>query len=186
MRNRLAWRTALLLCTLPLALAPPRPAMALDLAGTAWAAAAAPHGLDPTLLYAIGLMESGRPRDGGLAPWPWTLYLPGRGGVFLADRAQALSTLQANKAGAVDVGLMQVNLRWHGHRVARPEDLLEPARNLEIAASILAEALAGTPDDLELGVGRYHNPGERRARAYGRTVLTIRERLHQLTSGARP
>ena len=90
--------------------------MALDLAGTAWAAAAAPYALDPTLLYAIGLMESGRPRDGGLAPWPWTLYLPGQGGVFLTSRAQALSTLRANLGTAVDIGLMQVNLRWHGHR----------------------------------------------------------------------
>ena len=75
---------AILLCLLNFALAP-RPAVALDLAGTAWAAAAAPYALDPTLLYAIGLMESGRPRDGGLAPWPWTLYLPGQGGVFLAS-----------------------------------------------------------------------------------------------------
>ncbi|MFZ1431088.1 MAG: hypothetical protein WAS21_30545, partial [Geminicoccaceae bacterium] len=46
-----------------------RPATAFDLTGTAWAEAAAPHRLDPALLYAIALMESGRPRDGGLAPW---------------------------------------------------------------------------------------------------------------------
>ena len=61
--------TAILLCLLNFALAP-RAAVALDLAGTAWAMAAAPHGHDPTLLYAIGLMESGRPREGGLAPGP--------------------------------------------------------------------------------------------------------------------
>ena len=114
---------AILLCLLNFALTP-RTAVALDLAGTAWAAAAAPYALDPALLYAIGLMESGRPRDGGLAPWPWTLYLPGQGGVFLASRAQALSTLRANLGTAVDIGLMQVNLRWHGHRVAHPEELL--------------------------------------------------------------
>src|SRR5690349_4124918 len=85
-----------------------RPVTALDLTGTAWAAAAAPHRLDPALLYAIALMESGRPRDGGLAPWPWTLWLPGQGGVFLASRDQALDTLQANIGTSVDVGLMQV------------------------------------------------------------------------------
>ena len=53
-----------------------RSAPAFDLTGTAWAEAAAPHRLDPALLYAVALMESGRPRDGGLAPWPWTLWLP--------------------------------------------------------------------------------------------------------------
>ena len=68
-------------------------------------------------------MGSGPPRDGGLAPWPWTVWLHGRGGVFLETREQALSTLRAYSAGSIDVGLMQVNLRWHGHRIASPEEL---------------------------------------------------------------
>ena len=67
-----------------------------------------------------------------------------------------------------------------------PRRAARPARNLEIAAAILAEALATSPDDLELGIGRYHHPGEQRARAYGRTVLTIQERLRQLASGVGP
>ena len=161
-----------------------RPAAAFDLTGTAWAEAAAPHRLDPALLYAIALMESGRPRDGGVAPWPWTLWLPGQGGVFLPSRDQALDALQENIGTPVDVGLMQVNLRWHGHRVGRPEELLEPRRNLEIAADILAEALATAPGDLELGIGRYHSPTEARARSYGRTVLTIWQGLRRLPPGA--
>lgn len=185
MKKRRVWRTVIMLCTLPLGLMPPS-ARALDLRGTTWSGAAAPHALDPALLYAISLMESGRPRDGGIAPWPWTLYLPGQGGVFLPDRDQALDTLRANAGAAVDVGLMQVNLRWHGHRVEELEELLDPARNIEIAADILAEALAEAPGDLELGIGRYHSHGERGARAYGSTVLTIYDRLRQFGDGERP
>ena len=185
--QELRWRrTPLFLMALTLISAVPRPVSALDLRDTAWAEAATPHDLDPGLLYAIALMESGRPREGGLAPWPWTLWLPGQGGVFLETREQALSTLSAHSAAAVDVGLMQVNLRWHGHRVASPEALLEPARNLEIAARILSEALATAPGDLELGIGRYHSPNEARARDYGRTVLTIWRGLRQLGGGAAP
>ena len=180
------WHTPLLLMALVLVPAVPRPASALDLRDTAWAEVADPYDLDPGLLYAIALMESGRPREGGLAPWPWTLWLPGRGGVFLETREQALSTLRAHSAGSVDVGLMQVNLRWHGHRIASPEALLEPERNLEIAAGILSEALATAPGDLELGIGRYHSPDEARARDYGRTVLTIWRGLQQLGGGAVP
>ncbi|MGE0147976.1 MAG: transglycosylase SLT domain-containing protein [Geminicoccaceae bacterium] len=153
---------------------------------TAWAEAASPYDLDPSLLYAIALMESGRPRAGGLAPWPWTLWLPGQGGVYLDSREQALVTLRAHSGTAVDVGLMQVNLRWHGHRVTSPEELLEPERNLAIAAVILSEALATAPGDLELGIGRYHSPDETRARDYGRTVLTIWQRLRQLGGGVAP
>ena len=176
----------LLLLALTLIFAVPRPVAALDLRDTAWAEVATPYDLDPALLYAIALMESGRPRAGGLAPWPWTLWLPGQGGVFLETREQALFTLRAHSAAAVDVGLMQVNLRWHGHRVANPEELLEPERNLEIAAGILSEALATAPGDLELGIGRYHSPNEARARDYGRTVLTIWRGLRQLGGGAAP
>ena len=184
--QRFRWRrTPLLLLALTLIFAVPRPVAALDLRDTAWAEAAAPYDLDPTLLYAIALMESGRPREGGLAPWPWTLWLPGQGGVFLESREQALFTLRAHSDGAVDVGLMQVNLRAHGHRIVRPEELLEPQRNLEIAAVILSEALTTAPGDLELGIGRYHSPNEARARDYGRTVLTIWQGLQQL-GGAAP
>ena len=186
--QRFRWRhTPLLLLMLALIPALSRPVSALDLRDTAWAEAAAPYDdLDPALLYAIALMESGRPRAGGLAPWPWTLWLPGQGGVFLETREQALVALRAHLDTPVDIGLMQVNLRWHGHRVASPEDLLEPQRNLEIAAAILTEALATAPGDLELGIGRYHSPDEARARAYGRTVLTIWRGLQQLPGGAVP
>ena len=183
--QRSRWRRApLLLLAFTLISALPRPVLALDLRDTAWAEAAAPYDLDPALLYAIALMESGRPRAGGLAPWPWTLWLPGQGGVFLETREQALSTLRASSSTAVDVGLMQVNLRANGHRVRNPEELLEPERNLEIAAVILSEALATAPGDLELGIGRYHSPDEARARDYGRTVLTIWRGLQQLAEAA--
>ena len=105
-------------------------------------------------------MESGRPRDGGLAPWPWTLWLPGQGGVFLASRDQALDTLQANVGTPVDIGLMQVNLAGTDIASAGRRSCSEPRRNLELAADILAEALATAPGDLELGIGRYHSPSE--------------------------
>ena len=183
MPRRLAMQAAMLLCASSLALVVGDRAAALDLAGTAWETAAQPYGLDPSLLYAIAIMESGRARDGGLAPWPWTLWIPQQGGRFFASEEEALATLRANAAAGVDIGLMQVNLRQHGHRVDWPEELLEPQRNLEVAAGILAEAVRSAPRDLELGIGRYHSPNEDRARTYGRTVLTILGRLEHVSSG---
>ena len=154
---------------------------ALDLSDTAWEAAGQPYDLEPTLLYAIAIMESGRAHGGGLTPWPWTLSIPDRGGRFFASQEEAMLHLQANRNAAVDVGMMQVNARHHGHRVATAEALLEPATNLEGAAAILAEAIASAPADPELGVGRYHSPNEERARNYGRTVLQIKDRLDHLS-----
>ncbi|NEV62420.1 transglycosylase SLT domain-containing protein [Thiorhodococcus minor] len=148
------------------------------LQGTLWQQVAERHGLDPTLLYAVALQES-RHRAGPRrsAPWPYTLRGP-EGPQFLPSRpqaARALGRLMA-KHGAlsIDVGLMQVNLHWHGGKVADPAQLLDARTNLEIAADILVEAIRSAPGDLELGVGRYHHwKDERIARAYGRRVLRM-------------
>lgn len=46
---------------------------------------------------------------------------------------------------------------------------------------ILAEAIKSSPNDLELGIGRYHSWNEERARWYGQRVLSIyRNILHEL------
>ena len=81
----------------------------------------------------------------------------------------------------IDIGIMQVNLRWHGHRVADPLTLLEPDSNIRVAAAILREAIDSVPTDLELGVGRYHSSDPSRARAYGRRVLGIYQGLARLS-----
>lgn len=180
MRARLkSWAAALLYAS-SFTLNPTGPVLALDLSGTAWEDAARPYGLDPQLLYAVAIMESGQARAGGLAPWPWTLWIPKQGGQFFASEAEAQAALAAHREAAVDVGLMQVNLRWHGHRVEQPLELLEPVRNLEVGAAILAEAVASAPADAELGIGRYHSAETPRARVYGRTVLQIQASLAKL------
>lgn len=148
------------------------------LQGTVWAQVATRHGLDPVLLYGVALKESRR-RAGARrsAPWPYTLRGPD-GPQFHRSRAEAEQALRRLTARhpplAIDVGLMQVNLHWHGHKVADPVQLLEARTNLEIAAGILAEAIASAPGDLELGVGRYHHWKDTAvARAYGRGVLRM-------------
>ncbi|MBK1718612.1 transglycosylase SLT domain-containing protein [Thiocystis violacea] len=152
------------------------------LRGTFWETVAARYGLDAELLYGVALQES---RHGvgahTSAPWPYTLRGP-EGPQFHRSRAEAALALQRLTARyrplAIDVGLMQVNLRWHGDKVANPADLLEARTNLEIAARILVEAIASAPGDLELGVGRYHHwNNESIARAYGRRVLKMAKAL---------
>jgi soluble lytic murein transglycosylase-like protein len=98
-----------------------------------------------------------------------TIYLDGRE----AAAAHVRSLLAAGHR-SIDIGLMQVNLRWHGHRVQRAEDLLDPVTNLYVGADILAESIASAPDDLALGVGRYHSWNDRTAAyRYGRKVLAL-------------
>ena len=160
--------------------------IAFDLEGTAWARAAETEGIDPLMLYAVALAESGRsPEPGQIEPWPWALNIEGRP-FFATSREEATNLLAAHHGKSIDVGLLQVNARWHGHRVDRLELLLDPETNLGVGAAILKEALALAPGDLTAGIGRYHSARPERAKAYARTVLSIyRHLLHLQDKAAR-
>jgi soluble lytic murein transglycosylase-like protein len=81
----------------------------------------------------------------------------------------------------VDVGLMQINVRWHGHRVNSPAQLLDPITNVQIGAELLATAIRSAPHDLALGIGRYYSwNDEKAAKAYGQSVMAIADRVKQV------
>lgn len=130
----------------------------LNLSETHWDRVAQSHGLNPKVMYAVALQESRKTRGQGLAsPWPWTIRSP-EGPRFFDSRAAAESELKRLVATYrpvdIDVGIMQVNLKWHGHKVSDPTLLLDPKVNIEVAAAILREALASAPHDPELALGR--------------------------------
>ncbi|MDY6928066.1 MAG: lytic transglycosylase domain-containing protein [Pseudomonadota bacterium] len=161
---------------------------AVELSGTVFEEAATQHGIDPLLLYSVALAESASGRgDNNISPWAWTLRTVD-GPFYALTKEQAVKQLEAFIAengvkGSVDIGFMQVNLYWHGHRVSSPLDLLDPAKNLATGAEILKEALKSAPNDLELGIGRYHHWGDpERSRQYGRRVLSIYQQLSQMQS----
>ncbi|MEZ5936096.1 MAG: transglycosylase SLT domain-containing protein [Alphaproteobacteria bacterium] len=125
------------------------------------------------MLQAIAFAESGRTDDHGLIePWLWALNIEGRA-FYPTSQEEAMALLSAHQDRSVDVGLLQINIRWHGHRVDDPNSLLDPATNLEIGAAILKEALASAPGDLTAGIGRYHSSDPERSRSYARTVLAF-------------
>jgi len=146
---------------------------AQELPPPAYQLAAQRGGIPSTVLYAVALQESGVRRNGRLVPWPWSLNVAGQSRRF-ATRADACSGLQQAMRSTphtrIDAGLGQINLGYHAHRFTSPCDLLDPYRNLAIAAEILKEQYVSGEDWL-LAIGRYHRPagGEPAAR-YRRSV----------------
>jgi len=145
------------------------------LKNTVWWKIAKLHELDPYILYAVALIESANNGDSTtVTPWPWALNKSGHS-IIPATRQEANVILTKSIADGnrhIDVGLMQINLHWHGHRVDKPEQLLNPETNLKIGAGLLAEAIQSAPNDLELGIGRYHSwQNVQAAVLYGRRVL---------------
>jgi soluble lytic murein transglycosylase-like protein len=90
--------------------------------------------------------------------------------------AATLLTNALTKTRSVAVGAMQVSLRWNGHRVANPSELLDLRTNVRVGTEILCEFLKGGQGDLPLVLGRYHTPNkdlESVAREYGRNVIAV-------------
>ena len=97
--------------------------------------------LPPFLLHAIARVESGRwnGRQGAVSAWPWTVMAEGKG-LFLPSKAAAIAqvrSLQARGLRNIDVGCMQINLRYHPDAFAGLEEAFEPASNIAYAADLL-------------------------------------------------
>ncbi|WP_019866498.1 lytic transglycosylase domain-containing protein [Methylovulum miyakonense] len=151
------------------------------LQNTVWWQIANRHQLDPYVLYAVALVESAKRNDPNhITPWPWAINKSGKA-IIPASQQEARSILTkalAEGSRNIDVGLMQINFRWHGHRVDKPEHLLNPVTNLQIGALLLSEAIQSAPNNLVLGIGHYHSwQNVSAAVAYGRKVLAVADQI---------
>lgn len=148
-------------------------AAAQEIPPPAYQLAAQRAGIPSTVLYAVALQESGARLNDRLIPWPWSLNVAGATKRY-NTRAEACAglhqALRQVPSTRVDAGLAQINLGHQRHRYAQPCDLLDPYRNLAIAAEILREQYAPGEDWL-LAIGRYHRPaGGAPAARYRRSV----------------
>lgn len=168
---------------------PPRASWAQDSTvqprpvSSAWEAAATKYRVEVSLLYAMALRESGlRRSDGAVRAWPWTLRSTETGAIYFDTYEAAvakLTSLIAHGTKNIDVGLMQVNWGWNGHRQPDPRKLLLPSENIEVAAQILREHLDTSGGDLRNAVARYHNPRAELGIPYAVSVLAIRDFLQK-------
>ena len=182
-------RRSFLSGSLALALAPAWPTTAIGsprhpvkLNGTTWHRVADQYGLDPWLLYAVAIVETKKARRGRvISPWPWALRSP-EGAWYGRNRHELVTELEQALSNyshrLIDVGLMQINVGWHGHRVERVTDLSDPNTNLRVAAGLLHEAIDSSPTDPLLGIGRYHSWRPDLARRYGAEVMRVYHQIY--------
>jgi hypothetical protein len=126
-------------------------------------------GLPPRLLAAIARVESGRrdPATGTVEPWPWTINAEGRGS-FFPDKAAAIAavrSLQAQGMRSIDIGCMQINLRYHPNAFASLEEAFDPLANARYAARFLNE-LKSTRADWMAAAAAYHSQTPEYAEPY--------------------
>ena len=93
------------------------------------------------ILVSISLAETGRKNnDGSITSWPWSLNHAGKS-LFFKNKNQALDYLNKNltkKFNNIDVGCMQISVKWHSKEFPSYEMMLDPYENINYAAKFLS------------------------------------------------
>ncbi len=127
------------------------------------------QGVPPKILFAIALQESRQSVGQKIVrPWPWTLNFAGDAKRY--DNSQqvvlALSEALIDGKTNIDVGLMQINMKYHGHRFGSLAQAVDPVNNVTVAAQILKEEFKSCASDWWCAVGRYHSRRRSHAKKY--------------------
>lgn len=121
------------------------------------------------LLHAIALTESGfwRHESRSQVPWPWTVNVNGEGRYFESPHhaADYIRGLLRDGVTNIDVGCMQINLRYHGLAFGTIEEALSPVNNVAYAVSFL-EDLRERNGTWGKAVRYYHSGNWRRGSLY--------------------
>lgn len=125
------------------------------------------HGIPRDLLMALGLQEAGMTVRGTRTIWPWSVNVEGRGYRF-DTRVEAEEFVQGQLAQgirSIDVGCLQINLRWHPDAFPTPGAGFEPDLNADYAARFLRDLRTQTGDWWQ-AAGHYHSATPERKAVY--------------------
>ena len=149
-----------------------------------WDSCAAPiaeaertHRLPSYLLAAISKVESGRWRaeTGEILAWPWTVTAGGKSH-YLPSKAAAIRAvehLRGHGIRNIDVGCMQINLKYHPHAFDSLQDAFDPAANVAYAARFLSD-LKARSGSWSRATGNYHSNTPRLSGRYRAKVFRAR------------
>ncbi len=123
-------------------------------------------------MRAITRVETGRRQDGITQPWPWTVNFAGEGH-FFNDPEEAINFVQNlidQGETVIDVGCLQMNVKWHARRFASLQDMFDPVTNARAAANFIGQLQSET-GSWEAAVGYYHSRTPARAQSYADKVV---------------
>lgn len=127
------------------------------------------------LLMAVAFVESGRDIGGGdRVPWPWTVNVNGDG-AFFTSKADAIAAVRKSMdegERSIDVGCMQINLRYHPNAFKDLDQAFDPAANVAYGAQYL-QSLFKLQGTWAKAVERYHSSDSGNRSEYREKVLAF-------------
>lgn len=127
---------------------------------TAVSTVAIQKGVPPDMFYAVLLNESRTKTNmQRVVAWPWTANWQGRGYRFKTrlELYQFCQDLVSRGYESFDIGIAQVNWKWHKHRFNNMWAATDPWINMNAAADYLVEHYK-TERNWLLAAGKYHAP----------------------------
>lgn len=142
------------------------------------------YAIPDNILLGIGLQEAGRKLDGELTVWPWAVNAAGEGRYF-DSAAEAIGWVNdrlSRGVRSIDVGCMQINLRWHPEAFQTLKDGFDPIINADYAARFLVDLYRRT-GNWAVAAGSYHSftpeKRERYLKSLRRNVAVANQRLEE-------
>jgi hypothetical protein len=140
------------------------------------------------LVQAVALAESGRYLRAARQrlAWPWTVA-SGADSFYLPDKPSAIAKveeLQARGRTNIDVGCMQINLRYHPAAFASLDEAFDPIANVAYGAGFL-KRLRDETRSWSRATARYHSGDRARGDAYRARVFHVWQNLRAGRPGAR-
>ncbi len=127
------------------------------------------------ILSSIAQVESGRKtKNGDYKAWPWTINDNGKG-LFFDNRQSANKYISKQKKlnnTQIDIGCMQISVKWHAQSFSSPESMLDPHANIAYAA-IFLEELYQTHGNWELAIKYYHSAEKDKNEPYLQKVNAV-------------
>jgi len=129
------------------------------------------------LLRAIATQESGRYAASAKrrVAWPWTINVEGKG-YYFPSKSAALAAIRYHTSEqgvtSLDVGCMQINMKYHGEKFDSVESAIAPRANVKYAAEFLQMRHKRKHNWID-AVADYHNNQRDIGGAYTQRVIKI-------------
>ena len=138
------------------------------------------------MLQTITNVETGRwnQEQGQTLGWPWTVNAQGKGRFYSskAEAVKAVKELQAKGVKSIDVGCMQINLKYHADAFESIEDAFDPYKNVEYGAKFLKKLYKNKGNDWMKAAMAYHSGVLKKALRYKKKLVVAYAKVKQLNS----
>lgn len=128
------------------------------------------YGVNFDLLQTISAVESGRwdNLQNRYVAWPWTVNVKGKGYYYASkeDAIRAVQKFQSQGIESIDVGCMQINLKYHGEAFSSLDDAIDPLKNVKYSAKFLRSLYSRHGQSWKKAAKRYHSANPEKGKAY--------------------